>query len=153
MMAVRLATAADEAALLGLAKELPQYFNEAGLAALEHDVKCRETGVAEEAGAIQGFLVLDVKSPSVGELLWMAVAPAHQNRGVGSHLLDVVLGDLRRRHIQLVEVKTLAASVDYPPYARTRRFWERHGFVLVEEIDPYPLWDPGNPCAIYVRAL
>jgi len=49
--------------------------------------------------------------------------------------------------------KTLAPDVEYAPYEATRRFYEKKGFIHLETIDPYPGWDPGNPCAIYVRVL
>ena len=32
-------------------------------------------------------------------------------------------------------------------------FWERRGFVQIDCIDPLPGWEPGNPSAIYVKAL
>lgn len=38
-------------------------------------------------------------------------------------------------------------------YAGTRAFRERHGFVRIHAIDPYPGWRPGNPAAGYVHAL
>ena len=67
--------------------------------------------------------------------------------------MDNLCRDLESRMVRLVMVKTLAPTVDYPPYALTRRFYEKNGFALIDVIDPYPKWDPGNPCAIYVRAL
>ena len=54
--------------------------------------------------------------------------------------------------IALIEVKTLAATADYAPYEKTRRFYEL-GLFLIETIDPFPGWEPGNPCAIYVKIL
>lgn len=52
-----------------------------------------------------------------------------------------------------VGVKTLAPTVDYPPYDATRAFYASQGFHLVDIIDPYPAWNPGNPCAIYLNIL
>ena len=60
---------------------------------------------------------------------------------------------VRRDGASVLEVKTLGASSDATNYDGTRRFYERHGFVLLEEIDPFPGWEPGNPCAIYVKAV
>lgn len=50
-------------------------------------------------------------------------------------------------------LKTLDQSVPSAPYAATRAFWERRGFVQVDAVDQYPGWRPGNLAAIYVRAL
>jgi hypothetical protein len=60
---------------------------------------------------------------------------------------------LRANGVMLLEVKTLAPTVVYTPYERTRRFYEHAGFILLEVVDPYPGWEPGNPCAIYVKIL
>jgi hypothetical protein len=59
----------------------------------------------------------------------------------------------RRAGARLVEVKTLDASVPSADYGVTRKFYEKRGFELLESIDPFPGWEPGNPCAIYVKVL
>lgn len=53
----------------------------------------------------------------------------------------------------MIEVKTLDASSGYEPYVGTRVLWEAMGFVQIDCIDPLPGWQPGNPSAIFVRAL
>ena len=74
-------------------------------------------------------------------------------RGLGTILLDTIDAELAGAGVQTVEVKTLDASAAYPPYERTRRFWEHRGFVQVRTIDPMPGWRPGNPAAVYVATL
>jgi hypothetical protein len=64
-----------------------------------------------------------------------------------------VFRDLADDDLRVVEVKTLDASAGYEPYVATQAFWERHGFVWIDTIDPLPGWQPGNPAAIYVAAL
>ncbi|WP_049981095.1 hypothetical protein [Halolamina rubra] len=66
---------------------------------------------------------------------------------------DAVADRLAADGVELLTVKTLAATVDDDHYARVRSFYERAGFRHVETIDPYPEWEPGNPCAIYVKPL
>jgi hypothetical protein len=51
-----------------------------------------------------------------------------------------MLDDLASDDVALVEVKTLEASAGYEPYVATRAFWERHGFVQIDRIDPLPGW-------------
>jgi hypothetical protein len=51
---------------------------------------------------------------------------------------------------QLLEVKTLGPSYPSEHYERTRRFYERRGFVSLEEL--HGLW-PNNPCLIMVKFL
>ena len=93
------------------------------------------------------------KSDRVSEISWMAVRPEYQGQGCGSALMEYVCAELKASGTRLLEVKTLAATVASPRYARTRKFYEQQGFYLLEEIDPYPGWDSGNPCAIYVKVL
>jgi GNAT superfamily N-acetyltransferase len=83
----------------------------------------------------------------------MAVDAGWRGRGHGTTLLGHVLDHLAAAGISVVEVKTLDRSSGYLPYAATRAFWERNGFVHVDTIDPLPDWEPGNPSAIYVAAL
>jgi hypothetical protein len=59
----------------------------------------------------------------------------------------------RKEGARLLEVKTLDASAQSAEYEVTRRFYENRGFELLESIDPFPGWEPGNPCAIYVKVL
>lgn len=60
---------------------------------------------------------------------------------------------MRSRPGKLGDIAACHDIVASPRYARTRKFYEQRGFHLLEEIDPYPGWDPGNPCAIYVKVL
>lgn len=60
---------------------------------------------------------------------------------------------MRSDGVRCLKVKTLAASAAHPSYERTRHFYERTGFLLLETIHPYPGWDEDSPCAIYVKPL
>ncbi len=111
----------------------------------------QELVVAKNADRVVAFLCFKTIGARVSEILWMAVHHSLFGQGIGTLILDEVCRDLVSKGIGLLTVKTLAPSVDYPPYARTRRFYEKNGFVLIAEIDPYPGWSPGNPCAIYVK--
>jgi len=51
--------------------------------------------VAEEAGAIAGFLVSRLVGPGEVEILNLAVGPAHRRRGVGRHLVEGLLSGVK----------------------------------------------------------
>jgi ribosomal protein S18 acetylase RimI-like enzyme len=136
-----------------IARALPDSFTETAFPAIARDLDRNLTIVAALDGEVAGFLILGRKSPAVAEILWLAVAPAHQGRGAGSALLALAGDEARADGIELLEVKTLAPDVVSPEYDAARRLYARHGFLLVEVVDPFPGWDPGNPCAIYVKAL
>ena len=143
----------DIPACLGIAGGLPAYFTQSALGSMGHDLATQELVVARNAGAVVGFACFKMIGAHVSEIFWLAVPDSLLGQGIGTLLLDSVCRDLASKGVRLLTVKTLAPSVDYPPYARTRRFYEKNGFLLIEEIDPYPGWDPGNPCAIYVKPL
>jgi GNAT superfamily N-acetyltransferase len=100
-----------------------------------------------------GFSIVERRSDSAAEILWMAVDPVHRGSGVGSQLLSSVIDCLRADGVCLVEVKTLDETSGYEPYVSTRAFWQNRGFVQIDTIDPLPGWQPGNPCGLFVASL
>jgi len=109
--------------------------------------------VAMNMNEVVGFAAINHKNERVAEILWIAVELDYHRQGIGSALVDRVTNDLGSQGIRVLEVKTLAADAEYPPYEKTRRFYEKMGFMHLETIDPYPGWEPGSPCAIYVKIL
>jgi hypothetical protein len=81
------------------------------------------------------------------------VRPELRRSGITTRLVGEVRHALTARDVAIVEVKTLDASAGCEPYVATRAFWEARGFVQIDCIDPLPGWDPGNPSAIYVKAI
>ena len=140
-------------ACLSIAKQLPQYFNEKGIATMSKDLREHRLYVAMDLDELTGFTAIHRKSSHVAEISWLAVKLERQHQGVGSLLIDHIANDLRAQGIRLLEVKTLSENAEYAPYEITRRFYEKRDFIHLETIDPYPEWEPGNPCAIYVRVL
>jgi len=150
---IRPGQAGDAAACERIALSLPDYFDAAGLAAMAADLPRHRLFVADREGRPVGFMTVAAKGPQVAEISWMAVTPGAQGQGCGTALMDAVCKQLAHEGCQVLEVKTLAADVDYAPYERTRAFYERSGFLLVETVNPYPTWGAENPCAIYVKVL
>lgn len=149
----RQASGTRRKACLRLARSMDEGFTEDGLTAMAHDLRAQRTVVAEDDGEVVGFVSIAERNPNVSELGWLAVADERQGEGIGTDLLAAVYDDRRAAGIELLAVKTLADTAEDENYARTRAFYEKEGFRHVETIDPYPGWDPGNPCAIYVKPL
>ena len=150
---VRRGTASDIRACLAVAAALPAYFNHAGLAEMKRQLPLQDLYVAEKGATVEGFAAIERKNAALAELAWIAVAADRHGRGIGRVLLARVEAALAGDGVRLFEVKTLADTAEYEPYIRTRRFDARAGFVHLETIDPFPGWDPGNPCAILVKVL
>lgn len=143
---------ADTGGCAAIVLGLPEYFTD-DVGEKIATSRTHPAWVVTNSGGLAGFVIVDRRSVRAAEILWMAVAAELRGSGVGTLLLDHVLGDLVKDGLQLVEVKTLDASTGYEPYLATRTFWERRGFVQVDTLDPLPGWQPGNPAAIYVAAL
>ena len=65
----------------------------------------------------------------------MGVKEREQRSGIGTALLSAVVRAARDAGFRVLEVGTVADSVDYPPYAETRRFYRARGFVD-RRVDP-----------------
>ena len=147
---------------LALARNLPEGFTDSAIEAMAEDLRDQTCYVALDCGRddasvdekkVVGFVSVDPRGPHVAELGWFAVEKRRQGAGIGMSLVDAVTRDVAGSGVKLLTVKTLADTVEDENYARTRRFYENVGFLHVETIDPFPGWDPGNPCAIYVKPL
>lgn len=106
--------------------------------------------VRNDAGKVIGLTLVDRHFPHVAELHLMVVDRDHHGQGVGAAMVQAVEEDARKRGVQLLEVKTLGASHPDEGYARTRLFYERAGFLALEETD---LWGEENPCLFMVKPL
>ena len=151
-MQVRVGKQEDYKPCLKVAEGLNKFFEEYGLSKMKKDIKRHKLYVAEK-GDILGFLICEIKSKNVAEILWMAVDRANRNKGIGTALIEYLVNELKNKNKRLLIVKTLAQKEEYKPYEYTRMFYRRKGFFLLETIDPYPGWTEGNPCAIYVKIL
>ncbi len=143
-------TEEERRACLEIAKALPEWFNEAGLKAMERDLREEETFIAVEDGQVLGFVTLKPVSDKALEILWMAVKRELRGRGIGSQLLGFIEGLAREKGFEVLVVKT-SGDLSYRPYDETRRFYEKRGFVRVALIDPYPEW--GEEALIYVKCI
>jgi GNAT superfamily N-acetyltransferase len=153
MLAVRRLAAADMVAATAIVRGLPDNFTDDVPGLVERDATVHDGWVLAGSGEIAGFAVAARSLPGAAEILWIAVDPARRGRGLGTVLVDHLLGQLAADGVSVVLAKTLDRSADYPPYEATRAFWEHRGFVQVDTIDPLPGWQPGNPAALYIAAL
>jgi len=141
-------------ACMDIAGRLRTHFDDNAMEQMPRDLRQHDLYVAEDDdGTIVGFLTLLRRSPDVGDISWMGVMPDKQRHGVGTALVDRAAIDLAAKSTTFLMVHTLADTVDYEPYEATRAFYRASGFKHLETIDPYPGVAPGNPIAIYVRAL
>lgn len=106
--------------------------------------------VRDDAGMVVGVTLVDRHFPHVAEVHLTVVDRAFHGSGVGTAMINAIEEDAIRRGVRLLEVKTLGASHPDAGYARTRHFYEKRGFLALEETE---LWGEGTPCLIMVKPL
>ncbi len=131
-----------------LVKDLPEWFNKAGLKAMERDLRGEKTFVAVEDSHVLGFVTLKPVSDKALEILWLAVRRELRGKGIGTEMLRFVERWAEERNFEILVVKT-SGDLSYKPYDETRRFYEKNGFVRIALIDPYPGW--GEEAMVYVK--
>jgi ribosomal protein S18 acetylase RimI-like enzyme len=141
------------ASCLAIAKELPQYFTKEAIKSMILDFRKNKLYIAIDEDDVVAFCVIKQKTISVAEILWMGVVPSRQHEGIGLALINYISNELKSSETRLLMVKTLSSDVEYPPYEITRKFYEKIGFIHLDTIHHYPLWDNDNAYAIYVKVL
>lgn len=152
---IRPAGPADLGAMLAVARQLPAWFNDQGIAEMTADFATHQAlvAVSPEAGIV-GFVTWapspHTPEPGLVELTWLGISPAMQRHGLGTRLtraLEQAVGTGTR----IIQVSTLADTVDYPPYAQTRAFYRRAGF-QDWRVDP-DFYGPGDDRLLLRKTL
>jgi len=130
MLLVRRIIVEDYAEIADVAGALhPRWFTESALKEIEHDVRTQHGYVAVDDEKVVGFaLFMACENEETAELTWIGVKPAHHRKGIGRALVNAIETELRREGFHALRVDTVAATVDYEPYAWTRSFYHAIGF-------------------------
>jgi ribosomal-protein-alanine N-acetyltransferase len=102
-------------------QELEQFINHRG----------SKTWVAEEGGAIAGFLIADREPARVGHIVTIDVVAEFRRRGVGTKLMDAGEDWARRQGLELVYLETAQDN------KAAQAFYEARGYGKYEKIDRY----------------
>ena len=78
--------------------------------------------VAEEAGAVVGFVAAVVSAPQTARILMLAVYAPWRRRGIGSALMDAFLKECAMRGIRDIELEVRKSN------EAAIRFYMRYGF-------------------------
>jgi GNAT superfamily N-acetyltransferase len=84
-------------------------------------------------GEVVGFVSLKSNTPAATEVYVMGVKQDWHGRGVGTVLIEAAAQYATGNGARFLTVKTLAPSHDDPHYAATRAFYERAGFLPIED--------------------
>ena len=102
-------------------------------------------------GAMVGFLSLKFHTRAAAEAYVLGIRRPWQRRGGGKLLFAAAEAECRSAGVNLLTVKTLAASHPDRFYARTRAFYRAIGFVPLEVFPT--LWGADHPCLMMIKLL
>ncbi|GAB6134725.1 hypothetical protein JCM16307_02730 [Thermococcus prieurii] len=74
-------TEAEREVCLRIARNLPEWFNEAGLKAIERDLREKTTFVAVKGSDVLGFVTVKPTNRKALKILWMVVKRELRGRG------------------------------------------------------------------------
>ena len=136
-----------------LLEALPDWFGEPGaidayVAAAESDRY--DSLLASDGSRVLGVALVRRHFPESAELHLIAVAPDARGRGVGRLLVERAAAGLAASGCALLSVHTVGPSFEHEPYAQTRGFYRRLGFLPLEE---HAGLDWSGPTLILVRPL
>ncbi|MBT8240197.1 MAG: GNAT family N-acetyltransferase [Acidimicrobiia bacterium] len=138
---LRRMTPNDYGTAINLARSLPEFFNDQGIAEITVDIRTEIGAVAVLDGELVGFVTWS-SAEALGRIGWIAVSRDHHRQGIGRRLLEFVESNLRQSGVTTLQVDTLGESVDYEPYDRTRSFYRSVGF---SDLRSVMLDNPGMP--------
>lgn len=136
MIKIRDAATADYDAMLSVACSLPEWFNERGLREMGRDFATHQGLVAvyitDTSEKVVGFATWlpssDSPEADLAEITWLGVAREFQGQGIGRRLVEALADRCRKAGLSVLQVSTLADTVDYAPYVGTRAFYRKLGF-------------------------
>lgn len=103
------------------------------------------------AGECIGFFSVKIHYQHTGDIFVCGVLPEYQHVGIGKALYHAAENYFVQKGCKYVIVKTLSDTVDFEPYARTRKFYRSVGFEPL--ITLTEMWDEENPCLIMFKSL
>ena len=157
-MNIRLLTRKDKAGLLSLLIKTKAFTSKEIDVAMELiDIVLRDKNqkdykihcAVNDQDKLLGY-ICDGPSPMTEgtfDLYWIAVDPEFQDRGVGSHLMDFLEGEVMRMHGRII----LADTSSIAQYEKTQKFYLKKGFQEVARIPDY--YYPGNDRITFCKRL
>jgi len=132
--------------MTALIASLPEWFTPEEVETVREVVGPPAVVAIGDAGEIVGFLAWEQRTDE-WEVCWVAVAREFHRRGLGRHMVEMMLARARAARVGRIRVQTVAPTTEYEPYARTRAFYEALGFRLAS-VEPEG-WPDGTDKGVY----
>lgn len=132
---------------------LPEFFTPSTHDEVRTSMIIDRAVVAVDGATVLGFVLNQERHPRSAEIIYAAVHPGSDAKGLGRWSCVAYSPIWAPPASREWKLRRSMSQRDTNHFVATRRFWESHGFIQVDCIDPLPGWEPGNPAAIYVKAL
>lgn len=138
--------------LAGILPLLPQWFgNPEANKGFIRDVRGWEALAARDGkGTALGLIAMRYFHGHTAWIAWLGVRPEHHRHGIGTALLRTAVKRARKKRCRFMMVETLSARCHYKPYALTRKFYLKNGFIPLCEHDH---WGKENPGTVMIKFL
>lgn len=108
-------------------------------------------GGFDENGDCLGFFSLKIHYETTGEIFVCGIKKGFHGMGIGQSIYREAENFFKVNGCSRIIVKTLSDKVNYEPYEKTRKFYEKIGFIPL--ITLTEMWDEHNPCLIMLKTL
>lgn len=102
-------------------------------------------------GEVVGIMAMTKTSTASADIHLIAVRPDHHGQGIGHALIGRAATFARNEGAVFLTVKTLGPSRSNAAYAKTIGFYERQGFLPVEEFADF--WGDGYPMLLMCQKV
>lgn len=123
---------------------LPAWFDAAGQKNYPVENQQKYFLAATKKGKAIGFIAITDIDSTTAEIHCIGILEDEHGKGIGTKLINAAKAYCLDGGRDVLLVKTLDASAHYPPYDKTRRFYESKGFVSRRLIAGF--WGAENPC-------
>jgi len=105
----------------------------------------------KEKGEYVGFVSLEETSEISCDMYVLGVLKKYHKTGIGTKLINFIEGEAKKLGKTYITVKVLSDSHPCENYQKTRRFYNKNGYRMLEELKD--LWGEDNPCAYCIKEL
>jgi ribosomal protein S18 acetylase RimI-like enzyme len=124
---IRKGHTSDTQVVLKIARTLDDWFSENGIKYIKQDLEFQRLLLAEANSLPIGFLSFFIYE-GVGYLGRIGVYEHYHGSNAAEMLFKEFERIMKDSEINVLQVKTLGESVDYPPYDRSRNYYRKMGF-------------------------
>ncbi len=133
-------------------KDLPEWFGlEAANKSYIEGVRDKLFFAYKDKDEYLGFVSLEETSDISCDMYVLGVLKKYHKEGIGTKLVKFAENEARKLNKEYIIVKTLSDSDPDKNYQKTRAFYFKNGYRMLEELKD--LWGEDNPCAYWIKEL